>query len=463
MSDLLIRVREEIRRNRMLSGGETVVAAVSGGADSVVMLHLLWRMSKEYRLRIVVAHLDHGLRGRESRRDFLFVEALVKSLGLPFEGGRLKPGELKGVPGSPQEAAREKRYEFLERAAARHGAGKTALGHTLDDQAETVLMRLLKGSSLSGLAGIPAKRGRYIRPLLEISRKEIEEYASAEGLKYVTDSSNLERKYLRNRLRLDLIPELQREYNPNIIETLSRTAAHLRADDEFMEKAAERAFRSICVERRPASVTLDRKKLLRAHGSIIARVFFLAVRRLGREGIELGSAHVEAFTELARGPRPNATISLPGGIRAGRAYDRVVVTGEAALEAAEFEAILNVPGRTVIEGIGEFRAAVADASTRGLEGDGNTAWFDYKALKTAGPLVIRQARPGDRFVPFGMKGRRKLKDLFIDLKVPPLERRRTPVVLAGVDIIWLAGLRRSGLFRVEEGARKALRVEFKPA
>ncbi len=462
MSDLFIRAREVIRRNRMLSRGETVVAAVSGGADSVAMLHLLWRMSEEYRLSIVVAHLDHGLRGRESRRDYLFTEELAKRLGLPFVGGRLGPGELEKTSGSPQEAARKKRYEFLERAAVLHKAGKIALGHTLDDQAETVLMRLLKGASLSGLAGIPAKRDKYIRPLLFASRKEIEEYASAEGLSFVTDSSNLERKYLRNRVRIDLIPGLQGEYNPNIKETLSRTAALLRTDDEYIERAAERAFKSVCIEMRPGSITLDRLKLLKAHGAIISRVFLLAGRALGREGLELGSVHVEAFLEMVRGPRPNAVISLPDGIRAERVYERVVVAVEAAPEAAEFEAVINVPGRTVLEGIGEFRAELKKPAAGGLKEGEGAAWFDREVL-SAGPLVVRQARPGDRMVPFGMQGRRKLKDIFIDMKVPPSNRRRTPIVLAGGEIIWAAGLRRSALFMVEKGALKALRVEFIPA
>ncbi|MBE7414777.1 MAG: tRNA lysidine(34) synthetase TilS [Deltaproteobacteria bacterium] len=462
MLDLLARVREEIRRSRMLSSGDVVVATVSGGADSVVLLHLLWRMREEKRLKIIVAHLDHGLRGRESRRDYLFTERLAKSLGLLFEGHKLKPGELKNIPGSPQEAAREKRYEFLERAAAIHAAGKIALGHTLDDQAETILMRLLKGASLSGLAGIPAKRDRYIRPLLSVSRKEIEGYASAEGLSFVIDSTNLERKYLRNRIRLDLIPGLEREYNPNIRDTLSRTAALLRADDDYIEMAAKRAFGSICIEARPGSITLDRLKLLKAHGAIISRVFLLAVRTLGKEGPELGSAHVEAFAEMAKGKKPNASISLPGGIRAERVYDRVVVTAEAAREAPAFEAVINIPGRTVIEGIGEFRAELRKPPAGGLKEGESVAWFDLNAL-SSGPLVARQARPGDRLAPFGMKGRRKLKDLFIDMKIPPPMRRRTPVVSSGGDIIWVAGLRRSGLYRVEKGVPRALKIEFIPA
>ncbi|MBZ0219218.1 MAG: tRNA lysidine(34) synthetase TilS [Candidatus Methylomirabilis sp.] len=462
MSDLLIRLREEIRRSRMLSPRDTIVAAVSGGADSVVMLHLLWSMSKEYRLSIIVAHLDHGLRGPESRRDYLFTERFAKSLGLQFEGGRLKPGELKKVPGSPQEAARTMRYEFLERVASLHKAGKIALGHTLDDQAETVLMRLLKGASLSGLAGIPAKRDKYIRPLLSVSRKEIEGYASAEALSFVTDSTNLERKYLRNRIRLDLIPGLEREYNPNIKDTLSRTAALLRTDDEYIEKAAAKAFSSVSIEVRTGSITLDRLKLLRAHGAIIARVFLLAGRTLGKDGLELGSAHVEAFTEMARGKKPNASISLPGGIRAERVYDRVVVTVEEAPEAPAFETAINVPGSTVIEGIGEFRAELKKPPAGDFKEGEAVAWFDPKVL-SGGPLVARQARPGDRLVPFGMKGRRKLKDLFIDMKIPPGERRRTPIVLAGSDIVWVAGLRRSCLYRVEKGALRALRVEFIPA
>lgn len=456
--DIIGQVRGTIKRHRMLSKGDTVVAAVSGGADSVVMLSALVSIQKEFSLNLIAAHLDHGLRGAESRRDFLFVKGLAASMGLPFEGRQLKKGELKARGRSTQEAARDARYAFLESAAQKHGAKRIALGHTLDDQAETVLMRLIKGSSLSGLTGIPARRDNYIRPLIDVSRAEIERYAKAHGLEFVTDSTNLERKYLRNRVRLDLMPVLK-GFNPNIIETIARTAGLLATDDDFMEAASQKAFASSLTKQTEEIVELDRKKLSRMHPAMLSRVFLRAARLLGRD-VNMASAHVEAFAGLVRGERPNASAALPGNIEARRIYDRVAITGELPKKQPVFEKMIKIPGRTVIEGIGEFEARVAKPPAK-FSADKDLAWFDYEAIKSAGPLIARQARPGDRIRPFGVEGSKKLKGVFIDHKVPARERKRTPVVASGNMVVWLAGVRHSAEFRVGKKTGKALKLEFR--
>jgi len=456
--DIIRRIKETIRRHGLLSRGDTVVAAVSGGADSIVMLHALASLQKEYSLKIIVAHLDHGLRGAESRRDFLFVKGRATALGLPFEGRKLGKGELKGRGRSTQEAARDVRYEFLDSVAEKHGAKRIALGHTRDDQAETVIMRLIKGSSLSGLTGIPPKRGRYVRPLIYVSRAGVEAYAKAHGLDFVIDSTNLEKKYLRNRIRLDLIPALK-EFNPNIIETIARTAAVLSGDDDFLEAASQRAFDSSLIGLDASRAELDRKKLSRMHPAVLSRVFLRAARALGRD-VDMSCAHVDAFSALVKGARPNASQTLPGGLKARRIYDRVVITGERPKKTPAFESAIKVPGRTVIEGIGEFEARTVKPPSR-FAADKNVAWFDYEEIKRPGPIVARHFKPGDRMRPFGMEGTRKLKDIFIDEKIPVDERKRTPVVLSGDVVIWAAGIRHSAEFRVGKKTASALRLEFK--
>jgi tRNA(Ile)-lysidine synthase len=458
MPGLIQQVKQTIKEQKMLSRGQRVVAAVSGGADSVVMLHILLELREEYRLAILVAHMDHGLRGQESRRDHDFVRDLAKRLGLQFVSRRLKKGELKGLGTSPQEAARLKRYAFFEEAARGFGAHRVALGHTSDDQAETVLMRLLKGSSLSGLAGIPPKRGIFIRPLIGTSRASIEEYARERGIFFVTDSTNLTVKYLRNRVRLELIPELAKEYNPSIKETLARTAAVLASDDDFIEKAAEKAFAGALVERKGGSITLERGKLKRFHRALSARAFLMAVRSLGMES-ELSSVHVEAFFEIMDSSRPNASISLPGGIKAKREYATMIIEAVKASESTFFEQTLAVPGIARLQGIGVIEAELVKPPKK-FSGRADTAWFDYDALSSLGPLIVRQARPGDRMAPFGMTGHRKLKDIFIDSKVPLATRKRTPVVTAGGEVLWVAGLRQSSLFSVSRRTTRALRLVF---
>ena len=462
MPGLIQQVKQTIKEWKMLSGGQTVVAAVSGGADSVVMLHLLLELSEELGLRIIAAHMDHGLRGEESRRDHDFVKGLAKRLGLEFVSKRLKKGELKGLGGSPQEAARVKRYAFFSDVALKYKAQKVALGHTSDDQAETVIMRLLKGSSLSGLSGIPPVRGVFVRPLIQTSRASVEEHAREQGIAFVTDSTNLTIKYLRNRVRLELLPKLAKEYNPSIKETLARTALVLSSDDDFIEKAAIKAFGAALIEQRAGIVVFDRAKLKRMHRALSARVFLASVHSLGVEG-ELGSLHVDAFFGIMNGRRPNASISLPGGAGARREYGRMIV--EAGLPVKpQADALISglplaLPGLTLIEGIGLIEAKLLKPPKKFTTGRG-TAWFDYDALQECGPVTVRQARPGDRIAPFGMEGHRKLKDIFIDSKVPLIERKRTPVVSVGKEVVWLAGLRQSSRFSVGAKTRRALRLDF---
>ncbi len=266
-TDILNRVRETARSHGMLRKGDCVLAAVSGGADSVVMLHMLCALRDELRLRLVVFHLNHNLRGREAERDFNFVRRLCARLGLPFEGRKLRAGELG--KGSVQEAAREARYRHMEDAAKKHGARRIALGHTLDDQAETVLMRLVKGAAGAGLAGIPPVRGPFIRPLIEASRAEVEAFARENNIGFVTDSSNLVPKYLRNDIRLNLIPYLKKNYNPNIVSALVRLASTLRQDTEFIDSQAEAALPKVLIGRSRGTVVLDRVALTGLHSALL--------------------------------------------------------------------------------------------------------------------------------------------------------------------------------------------------
>lgn len=457
MPGLIQQVKKTVNQWKMLSRGETVVAAVSGGADSVVMLRVLVELSEELDLAVVAAHMDHALRGQESKRDHDFVRDFAGTLGIQFVSARLEKGELKALGGSPQEAARLKRYAFLEEAALSYGAKRVALGHTADDQAETVLMRLIKGSSLSGLAGIPPKRGIFIRPLIQSTRASVEQYARERDIAFVTDSSNLTLKYLRNSVRLELIPYLEKKYNPSVKEALSRTSSVLSSDDDFIEKAADRAFSSALTEKKAGSFIFDRSRLLRLHRAVSARVFLRAVHGLGAE-VEACAAHVDAFFGILASESPNASISLPGGLHAAREYGRLVVANKPS-SAGLGEVSLLIPGLTSITGAGTIEAKIMRAP-KIFAPEPSVAWFDCDAVLEAGGLCARQARPGDRMIQFGMTGSRKLKDIFIDAKVPLALRKTTPVVTAGGVVVWVAGLRRSSAFCVTKAAKRALRLEF---
>ncbi len=457
---MLARVKDTIKRHGMLSGGETVVVSVSGGVDSAVLVHLLARLGEEYSLRLVVAHLNHNLRAEESARDLVFVRSLARRLGLKFAGKTLRAGELKKAGRSVQEAARARRYAFLEETARRHMATKIALGHTEDDQAETVLMRLLKGSSLTGLTGIPPVRGRFIRPLIEVSRADIEEYAKKEGVAHVVDSSNLKDEYLRNDIRLNLIPYLRKNYNPNITATLARTAAVLRADDGYLEEAALRAAREAVLEERGGAVVLDRGTVAALHEAMSSRVLLYAAELLGKRA-DISSTHIKSFIDVVKGRKPNVRCDLPG-LKLTREYGRVIVSVPEEKKPVYFKAALKVPGVTAVRAAGfVLRATLLKKAPASLANGEKTAYFDFDCIE--GPVIVRQFAPGDRMTPLGMRGTKKLKDIFIEKKVPRPMRAMVPVLSTGAGILWAAGVRQSGLCMVKKTTVRVLKVELRDA
>ncbi len=451
------KIKDTIKKYGLLDRGDTVIAAVSGGVDSMVMLYALNGLKEEFDLSLIVCHLNHGLRGRESERDYNFVKRITRRLGLGFEGGRLKPGEIKSGKDSLQEAARKKRYKLLEDTAKKYSAAKIALGHTMDDQAETVLMRFIKGSALTGLAGIRPLRGPFIRPLIEIKKEELLRFAGKSGIKYVLDSSNLSPKYLRNDLRLNLIPLIEEYYNPNLSETLSRTASILSADGECLAKLARDAMSKVIIKKGKKTLVLDRTSLIELSGAIASRIFLNSIEILKGKS-ETYSVHVKSFFKIIKGESPGASIKLPGGVRVLREYDRIIISTEKAKELKYFYGTLNVPGITRLKGTGYvFKSEILKKAPKTFAGDVNTAYFDYAAINA--PINIRPMKPGDRITPFGMRGSKKLKEIFIEKKVPKARRAGVPVFSSGGNVLWAAGLRQSGLFKVEKTTKQILKIE----
>ncbi len=440
----------------MIAHGETVLVAVSGGVDSTVLLSVLNAMAGELSLRLFVSHLNHNLRGAESARDMAFVKQLAASLDLPFTGKVLGEGACS-VPGeSLQESARALRYAFLESTAERLKATKIALGHNLDDSAETVVMRLLKGSSLAGLSGIPPSRGRYVRPLILASRKDIEAYAKENDLAHITDSSNLSVKYLRNDVRKRLIPYLKKRYNPNITETIGRTSEVLRTDEMFIEEAALSAYSASVVAKTTDTVIMERSELASMHRALSSRVFLRAARELIPD-IELQSCHIDAFFSIIDGERPGAEADLPSGLMLVREYGSIRLMKASAEKPRRFNVSLKVPGVSEA-GPYTIKATLLKTLPEAFKGP-DKAYFDYGLLKGL-DIIARSFSNGDTLAPFGMSGHKKLKDIFIDQKVPRRLRGALPVVAAGNDIIWVAGVRASALFPVTEQTRSVLRLEL---
>lgn len=476
-----------IAKHSMLEKGDTVVCAVSGGLDSTVMLHIIAGMKDTFGLKIIAAHLNHNLRGRESLRDFNFVKRIASKLGFKFAGATLRKGELSGA--GVQDAARTMRYAFLLKTAVKYGATKICVGHNLDDNAETVLMRFLKGSGLHGLSGIPAKRRVdgssciIIRPLIGIERADIERFAKENSIPYVTDSSNLTEKYLRNDIRLHLLPLIKKRYNPNIIETLARESRILGADDDYLSGVGALALPQVVIERKKGVIVLDRLKVRNVHQALLARFFIkitedligAADARSGDVGITPDGGitpHVESFIKMLRGPRPN--VGFHGhGVWVEREYDRIVFSNFAPVCARSFSLALPVPGTAEMPFSTEvFTASLLDKPPVFSRSDTATAYFDYDEIVRAnlldgdGALRLRSMRPGDRIIPLGMKGHKKIKEIFIEEKIPVAMRLTVPLVVSErtVDspplVLWLAGIRQSDLCKVKKTTKRILKMEF---
>jgi len=456
----------------MLAKGDRVVVAVSGGVDSTVLLYILMGVKGEYHLDLIVAHLNHSMRGEASRRDARFVEALAKRLGLPFEGRTVDlPSILKAEKTSPQLAARRARYTFFEETLKRYGANRIATGHTRDDQVETVLMRFLKGTGLRGLRGIPPIRGVYIRPLLEISRTEVERYATEQKISYMVDSSNEDTRYLRNRIRRELIPLMEKNYNPRIKDDLARFAFLMARDEGYMEGEVDKVYSKTTLRQDEDGITFNLKEIQKLPEALVARVFIKGVEEVS--GSPLYSYHIEDILDLISKGGASGSIDLPYGLTLYKEYDLITLTREAPIATPSFEKGLNVPGTTTIEEIGKtFKATILcnqtpgdlmipsnsnPESSSGQTPNSNVAYFDYNKLNT--PLIVRNFIAGDRFRPLGMDGTKKIKELFIERKVARSKRGEIPIVLSGREIIWVVGLREADWAKLQNDTRKVLKIE----
>jgi tRNA(Ile)-lysidine synthase len=441
-----------LRRHAMLAGGETVVIGVSGGADSTALLHVLLRIAPEWRLGLHVVHVDHGLRP-ESARDAEFVRQLCTRLGVAVE---VVPVAVE-ARGSPEAAARAARYAALEAWADRLGAARIALGHTADDQAETVLMRVMEGTGLRGLAAIPPVRGRIIRPLIEVRRAAILDLLESAGQAWVEDASNRDVRFTRNRIRHEVVPRLAAGTSVDLVDSLARVAARARAAARAVERAGAAELDRLAVPGEGALV-LPRSSLVALPRTLAGEVLRLAAERLDGRA-DLRAWQHEGLRRILAAPPPRRPFRL-GGVTFEVSGDLVRVGrgSPAPLRPRP----LPVPGRVELDEVGLAIAAraVADRPAR-VPREGARVVFDAAVLP--GPLLVRARRPGDRLRPFGSGESRRLKPLLIDARVPRWERDRVPIVVDGRgDIAWVAGIRRGAQAPLTASTRSVVELVLEP-
>ena len=500
MIEMESKVMSFLRLNNLIQPGESIVVGVSGGADSVCLLHILAKWQNEVDIKLHVAHLNHRLRGAESDGDAEYVANLAASLDVPVIVGKRDVADYRSKRNcSVEEAARELRYNFLAKVASDAGARWVAIGHTRDDQVETILMHILRGTGISGLCGLePCSPFPFchselkaqnlglvvIRPLLDITRQETLSYCQEHQLRPRFDSSNLSLSFLRNRLRLELLPSL-RKYNASVDQALLRLAKIAKDDSSFIEQQALQLWDEVSRQEKEV-IYLDRKKFGSLPVALQSRLIRLALDRILGDTRDIEANHTEAIRSLSTKP-VGKRILLPHGIICQGEYDELVITSAAKhaqllsslcpFPPLQGEFPLKVPGETVLPGWKVIASIVqreaASLSLRGtfplprrgrikvrMKNRSNlVAEFDLD--KTGTELFVRRRQPGDKFQPLGMDMPKKLQDFMVDAKIPLSWRQHIPLVCSPQQIIWVMGWRIDDRVKVTEATEELLHIEFR--
>lgn len=467
--DIVERVAKVIRDNRLIMKGDRVLIAVSGGPDSLALLYLLRRI--DIPMELMAAYIDHGLRPLEIPNEITTLQTCCRALDIPFltrsvDVYRLMAEEKR----SPEEAARILRYQALEKLRREYRAEVIATGHTADDQVEEFFLRLIRGSSRRGLSGMAVRRDRIIRPLLYETKASLTAFLTASQVSWCVDSSNLERHFLRNRVRLDLLPLLEKEFNPAIRRTILQIMDILAEEEEYLARRTEEAA-ALCIrlcpspkEGTPQPLAVLAEPFLDQHPAIRRRVLEQCFVRMG---IRPAYGQIDTIAEFIASGASGSEIHLDDGVRVEKRKDQLLFCrplehGRKRGKKPALPAIdLTVagPGRYFLPEHGRELIIEEKKSPATVEGDGSRLLVDR--AKVAFPLVLRSARPGEIFHPFNSPGRKKVSRYFNDRKIPAYERVAWPVLLSGDSIVALPGLQIDHACRVTEATIEVLLIGWR--
>ncbi|MCX7903698.1 MAG: tRNA lysidine(34) synthetase TilS [Caloramator sp.] len=449
---MLDKVLKYITQNSMIKNGDKIVVGFSGGPDSTALLHILIQLKNIYNIEVFAVHINHMIRDEEAFRDEEFSREFCKRFDIPFYSFRIDVLTLAKDKGlSSEEAGRLVRYECFEKVLKEVSGNKIALAHNKNDQAETMIMKFLRGSGLRGISGIKPVRGNIIRPLLVCSREEIEEYCKKNNLNPVIDSTNKEAIYLRNKIRLELMPYIKENINENIIDNLFKASEILREEDEYIEMEAVKAYELVKAD---AGISISRFKEL--HIAIQRRIIRNMIKEVKGDLNAIENIHVDDCLKLIEKGETGKKINLPKKLIAEISYDNFYITLEK--DKKDFEYKINIPGTTVI---GELNLKV---STELIKNEGTLKdsafikYFDYDKIK--GELVVRNRKEGDFIYPKGLNGKKKIKDLFIDNKIPKDKRDEIPLIALGKEILWVYNIRDTKNYKIDENTKNVLKIKI---
>ena len=457
--DLLHRVEAYIQRERLLAPGDGVVVALSGGPDSVTLFDLLHRLRSKWHLTLYIAHLNHQLRPN-AESDATFVKQIARNYPVYIEKEDVAQ-RAKNKKQSIEEAARDARRAFLKKIQQKTGANRIALGHTKSDQAETVLLRLVRGSGLTGLGGMrPISEACWIRPLLTFSRSEIELYVNTRNLQVMRDETNSDPKFLRNRIRTDLIPHLQKAYNPQIEDLLSRAATLLQNDDAHLENIAEQALSETLLYSDNRKFILDIRRFFGYHISLRRRLIRKVLFALQASAEAARFQVVDRILKISS--NPGHSVQITPEISAYRTHDTLIIAQPARAYCflVEPDLPLDINGKFSMNILCNHEHLRAVYNCFGSSKTANhTVFFDLDQLPNRA-LYLRSPQVGDWIHPFGMHGKKKVSRLLSDRKIPRLLRGEIPLLVSGATILWVVGFRRSQIAPITPATRRVLKATY---
>jgi len=449
-----------IKDNNLIKSGDKVLVALSGGPDSVCLLNILYNLKAELNIEIGAAHLNHLLRDKDAFEDEEYVKTLCKSLDIPCFVKRVDINKYsKDKKMSSEMAGRDARYNFFDDIVKDEGYTKIATAHNANDQAETILFRLMRGSGIEGLCGIKVRRDKIIRPILCLSRKEVEEYIEINNLKPRIDKTNFEKIYNRNKIRLDMIPYIKENFNEDIIQTLNRMSVLLQKDNEFIENSARSFYEKHCIEQ--SDYFIIKKEMFDNKEAVVTRVIRYALTNFSKTHYDFEMKHIYEICNLAKNNSGKA-IDLPNKIYAENIYGDIYIKERININNIDVkqEIVVNkneINGKKIFfndENI-EFSVLKND-SNLDLNQNNFIKYFDFDKINDS--ISLRKRKNGDKIIPLGMKGSKKIKDLFIDMKVPKEERDCIPLLCFDENISWIVGIRVSEEYKITNKTKNILRV-----
>ncbi len=472
-SRFLITVEQTIISHNMFKPGDSVLVGVSGGPDSVVLFHTLHLLASHFSIDLGVAHLDHGLRKKESEQDAGFVSNLASKYNLPYHFKKMDVTRYKTENKlSLEEAARIIRYAFFLETAEKNGYNRIATAHHADDNAELILMNLIRGSGTKGLGGIPPKRSSMIvRPLIHCYKSEILKFLSEQKLDYVIDSTNSDKRFTRNRIRLELIP-LLKAFNPKISETLNRLGSIIHDQETWIQDLVENEIKDVTLKKNKLSLDLSLPKFKTKPHALKQRIVRLAIENVKGNLRSITHDHIEAIINQ----KNEGQIHLPDRILFEIDKDiirfskkdqplRSLSVSQNKTESVLYEYTVfksNFKPMTLLIRETGVRIRFSQIEKDGIlnysQGGQGIAFFDMKQITF--PIVIRNVKPGDKFIPFGMTGTQKVKNFFINNKIPKSERVKLPVLMSQGRIMWLTGLRMADPFKVTDRTENIIKAEL---